>query len=75
MSKTLNKGRDYYRRLQAECRAKANNPRYPKSDGKLLRLSDRRYRAINHRRKLYKYVDHAGKERALNYETVTLVRA
>lgn len=76
MSKTLNKGRDYYRRLQAECRAKANNPRYPEpeSDRKHVRLSDRRYHAINIRTKPYEVMV-GGKKEIIRYQTCTLVRA
>lgn len=78
MSKTINKGRDYYRRLQAECRAKVNNPRYPEPlsgvNGELVQLSDRRYRAINIRTKPYEVMV-GGKKEIIRYQTCTLVRA
>lgn len=76
MSKTINKGRTHYRRLQAKCKAKCSRIRIPSpgEDGYLY-LSDRRYEAKNIRNKVFEATSETGRLVKIPYTTCTYVRA
>lgn len=79
MSKTINKGRDYYRALQAKCRYLTNRKFYPRQvdtdKGAAFLLTRAAYEKKNIKVKHFKFTDAAGKEKSIPYQTCTYVRA
>lgn len=85
----MNKGRDYYRALQAHCKQLRNRRRYPqplevaqadipgRKKAEFVTLGGRHYRRDNIKSKVY-VVPHAfdaeGKPITIPYQTCTLVR-
>jgi hypothetical protein len=74
----MNKGRDFYRAQQAECKRIRQRGYLPteKTIGKtkVFILSDRTYQKRHVKNKAFKVIDAAGKERLIPYQTCTYVR-